>query len=105
MTDGRVVLFRVGTFVSNFTEETLVEPSENASAVTTIDVFDLTGDGKVELIVGRRDGSVQVYSLPSEENTFDLSVRQIYNEVTQWPRSTAKLWHFLIIYFEFKKKN
>lgn len=105
MTDGRVVLFRVGTFVSNFTEETLVEPSENASAVTTIDVFDLTGDGKVELIVGRRDGSIQVYSLPSEENTFDLSVRQIYNEVTQWPRSTAKLWHFLIIYFEFKKKN
>ncbi|XP_055316781.1 Bardet-Biedl syndrome 7 protein homolog [Sitodiplosis mosellana] len=80
MTDGRVVLFRVGNFVSNFKEETLVEPSENSSAVTTIDAFDLTGDGKVELIVGRRDGSIQVYSLPSEENAFDLSVRQIYNE-------------------------
>lgn len=81
MTDGRVVLFRVGNFVSNFTEETLVEPTENSTAVTTLDVFDLTGDGKVELIVGRRDGSIQVYSLPSEENAFDLSVRQIYNEV------------------------
>lgn len=82
MTDGRIVLFRVGNFVSSFTEEILVESSENSSAVTTIDAFDLTGDGKVELIVGRRDGSVQIYSLPSEENSFDLSVRQIYNEVS-----------------------
>lgn len=81
MTDGRVILFRVGNFVSNFTEETLVEPSENLAAVTTMDVYDLTGDGKVELVVGRRDGSIQVYTLPSEENAFDLSVRQIYNEV------------------------
>lgn len=89
MTDGRVVLFRVGNFVSNFTEETLVEPNENSSAVTTIDAFDLTGDGKVELIVGRRDGSIQVYSLPSEENAFDLSVRQIYNEVKDFLRNIA----------------
>lgn len=81
MTDGRVVLFRVGNFVSNFTEETLVEANENSSAVTAIDAFDLTGDGKIELIVGRRNGSIQVYSLPSEENAFDLSVRQIYDEV------------------------
>lgn len=83
MTDGRVILFRVGNFVSHFTEETLVEPNENLAAVTTMDVYDLTGDGKVELIVGRRDGSIQVYSLPAEENAFDLSVRQIYNEVNQ----------------------
>lgn len=83
MTDGRIVLFRVGNFVSSFTEEVLVESSENSSAVTTIDAFDLTGDGKVELIVGRRDGSVQIYSLPSEENSFDLSVRQIFNEVSR----------------------
>lgn len=83
MTDGRVVLFRVGNFVSNFTEEILVESDENSCAVTTIDAFDLTGDGKVELIVGRRDGSVQIYCLPSEENAFDLSVRQIYNQVRQ----------------------
>lgn len=81
MTDGRVVLFRVGNFVSNFTEETLVEANESSSAVTAIDAFDLTGDGKIELIVGRRNGTIQVYSLPSEENAFDLSVRQIYNEV------------------------
>lgn len=83
MTDGRVILFRVGNFVSHFTEETLVEPNENLAAVTTMDVYDLTGDGKVELMVGRRDGSIQVYSLPAEENAFDLSVRQIYNEVNQ----------------------
>lgn len=81
MTDGRVVLYRVGNFVSNFTEEILVESGENSCAVTTIDAFDLTGDGKVELIVGRRDGTIQIYSLPSEENAFDLSVRQIYNQV------------------------
>lgn len=107
MTDGRVVLFRVGNFVSNFTEETLVEANESSSAVTAIDAFDLTGDGKIELIVGRRNGTIQVYSLPSEENAFDLSVRQIYNEVA--------VPFYLFIYFikfkvshftfQFNKKN
>lgn len=112
MTDGRVVLFRVGNYVSNFTEETLVEPNDTSSAVTTIDAFDLTGDGKVELIVGRRDGTVQVYSLPSEENTFDLSVRQIYNEVIEhliFRCSKLKIRHlpyeYTLIILEFQWKH
>lgn len=82
MTDGRVVLFKVNNFASNFTEEILIEGNENSSAVTALDAFDLTNDGKLELIVGRRDGSVQVYSLPGEESTFDSVVRTIYNEVS-----------------------
>lgn len=106
MTDGRVVLFRVGNFVSNFTEETLVEANESSSAVTAIDAFDLTGDGKIELIVGRRNGTIQVYSLPSEENAFDLSVRQIYNEVAvpffYFFLITFKVSHFT---FKFNKKK
>lgn len=81
MTDGRVVLFRVTSAASTFDAEPLIDQNENAGAVTTIDSFDLTGDGKLDLIVGRRDGTVQVYSLPSEENTFDTIVRQIYSEV------------------------
>lgn len=107
MTDGRVVLFRVGNFMSNFTEETLVEPIENSTAVTTLDVFDLTGDGKVELIVGRRDGSIQVYSLPSEENAFDLSVRQIYNEVkilSIWSSLDAEFKNVYVLVSELQRE-
>lgn len=81
MTDGRVISFKIENFVNSFTEETLIDQNENSSAVTTIDAYDLTGDGKLELIVGRRDGTVQVFSLPSEENAFDLNVRQIYSQV------------------------
>lgn len=81
MTDGRVVVFRIDSAASTFTVETLIDQNENSGAVTTIDAFDLTGDGKLDLIIGRRDGTVQVFSLPSEENTFDTSVRQIYCEV------------------------
>lgn len=82
MTDGRVISFKVTNFASNFSEEILIDQSEsNSSAVTAIDAFDLTNDGKLDLIIGRRDGTVQVFSLPSEDNTFDSTVRRIYNQV------------------------
>lgn len=88
MTDGRVILIKVGHLVSSFTEETLVEQSENSSAITTLDAFDLIDDGKLELIVGRRDGTVEVYILPGEDNAFDSTIRQIYTEV----RLTGVFW-------------
>lgn len=81
MADGRVVVFKVGNLASTFTEEIIIDENDSAGAVTTIDVFDLTGDSKLDLIVGRRDGTVQVFSLPNDDNTFDSSVRQIYCEV------------------------
>lgn len=114
MTDGRVVLFKVANVASAFNEETLIDQNENSGAVTTIDSFDLTGDGKLELIVGRRDGTVQVFSLPSEENAFDTIVRQIYSEVTQAQcvfRSKAAAFskHFVPTYsrscIEFQRKH
>lgn len=81
MADGTVVAFKIGHFANNFTQEVLLKNKENWTAITAIDTYDLTGDGKVELIIGRRDGSVQVFSLPTEDNIFDAEIRQIYNEV------------------------
>jgi Bardet-Biedl syndrome 7 protein len=54
-------------------QETLIESRENlsTSAVTCLDTFDLYGDGKEELIVGRRDGTIQVFSMTLENNEFD----------------------------------
>lgn len=53
----------------------------NSSAVTSLDMFDLSGDGKEELLVGRRDGTVQVYNLP-ESHDIDIENRMIYQEVS-----------------------
>lgn len=82
MADGRVVLLKITHFANEVKEEVLVNDSDNTNAITAIDTYDLCGTGKMELILGRRDGSVQVYSLPSEENIFDVEVRMIYNEVS-----------------------
>lgn len=81
MADGRVVMLKITHYANDVKEETLVNDLENTNAVTAIDTYDLTGDGKIELILGRRDGSVQVYSLPSEDNVFDVETRLIYSEV------------------------
>lgn len=62
-------------------EEILVKSTENSSAVTSLDTYDISADGKDDLIVGRRDGTVQVYSLPSDENDIDNEIRLVYNEV------------------------
>lgn len=82
MADGRVVLFNIGVPGNNVTEEILVKESD-ANAVTAIDTFDMTSDGKFELIVGRRDGTVQVFTMPTDDNVFDTEIRQIYNEVSR----------------------
>lgn len=82
MADGRVVLLKIGHLSNNIQEELLVNNLEISSAVTSIDTFDMSGDGKVELLIGRRDGTVQVFTMPSEENLFDIEIRQIYCEVS-----------------------
>lgn len=53
----------------------------NGSAVTALDTYDMSGDGKDELLVGRRDGIVEVYSLPTD-NEMDAEVRQLFSDVT-----------------------
>lgn len=44
-------------------------------------MFDLSADGKEELLVGRRDGTVQVFNIP-ESHDMDNDIRMIYNEVS-----------------------
>ena len=51
------------------TNKWTLEPSRDSSraGVVCMDHFDMTGDGVRELIVGRDDGSVQIYSYDDGE--------------------------------------
>lgn len=75
-------------------QEVLVDDKENTSAVTCIDTFDISDDGKEELLIGRRDGVVQVFTMnlptvPSVEDavtfapnadTIELESQEIFKE-------------------------
>lgn len=58
----------------------LIKGDLNASAVTALDMFDMNGEGRNDLLVGRRDGTVQVFCIPDEPEVCN-EVRQIYSEV------------------------
>lgn len=91
MADGRIVAFKIGHFANDFTQEVVLKNNDNVTAITAIDIYDLTGDGKAELIVGRRDGTIQIFSLPTEGNEFDVEIRQIYNKVCVGAHATCIL--------------
>lgn len=76
--DGKIVLFRIGSDVK---QEVLVDETGNSSAVTCIDTYDISGDGKDDLLVGRRDGTVQVYTMNTDDNEINLESQQIFKEV------------------------
>jgi Bardet-Biedl syndrome 7 protein len=62
-------------------QETLIDSGDNSSAVTCLDTFDLYGDGKEELIVGRRDGMIQVFATTMlENNDFETDCQQLLFE-------------------------
>ena len=61
-------------------QETLIESKDNLSAVTCLDTFDLYGDGKEELMVGRRDGTIQVFTMMLENNEFEMDCQQLLFE-------------------------
>lgn len=67
------------------TEEVLVKSNESTSAVTAMDTFDMSGDGNDDLLVGRRDGTVQVFNIPDNIDDaaadIDTEVRQFYCDV------------------------
>ena len=61
-------------------QEILIDCKDNTSAVTCLDTFDIYGDEKDELIVGRRDGTVQVFTMILENNEFEMECQQLYGE-------------------------
>lgn len=62
-------------------QDILIATKDNLSAVTCLDTFDLYGDGKDELIVGRRDGTVQVFTTTMlENNEFEMNCQQLLYE-------------------------
>lgn len=50
-----------------------------------MDTFDMSGDGNDDLLVGRRDGTVQVFNIPDNIDDaaadIDTEVRQFYCDV------------------------
>ncbi|XP_053685731.1 Bardet-Biedl syndrome 7 protein homolog [Sabethes cyaneus] len=78
--DGKVLLFHINLLVTEVKREVLVEDTENLSAVTCVATYDLSGDGKDELIVGRRDGTLQVFTMNLDEYQFEMECTQIYRE-------------------------
>ncbi|XP_058065445.1 Bardet-Biedl syndrome 7 protein homolog [Anopheles bellator] len=87
--DGSVLLFHLNLQVAEVKREVLVSDQlnrderdkEGLSAVTCIATYDLSGDGKEELIVGRRDGTLQVFTMNSDEYQFEMECTQIYREL------------------------
>lgn len=58
----------------------ILEPDENKGQVTCLDCYDMTGDGTNELIVGRDDGYIEVYTIPYDLNS---SPKQIFSYVSK----------------------
>lgn len=54
----------------------VLEPKEKAGQVTCIDCYDMTGDGVKDLIIGRDDGSIEVYTVSAHSEA-----KQIYSYV------------------------
>lgn len=60
----------------------VIENTKNRDAVRCMYWYDLTKDGNKELIVGRDDGSIQVYSEPLERLKDTDPLIEIYSYVS-----------------------
>uniref|UniRef100_A0A8W7PJF4 Bardet-Biedl syndrome 7 protein homolog n=1 Tax=Anopheles coluzzii TaxID=1518534 RepID=A0A8W7PJF4_ANOCL len=81
--DGSVILFHLNLLSTEVKREVLVADREGEgilSAVTCLATYDLSVDGKEELIVGRRDGTLQVFAMNSDEYQFEMECTQIYRD-------------------------
>lgn len=61
--------------------EKLVDDKNNTSAVTCLDTYDLSDDGRDELVIGRRDGTVQVFTMNSDDpQEIAIDLHQIFKQ-------------------------
>lgn len=59
-----------------------MDNESNNSGITCLDTFDFVGDGKPELVLGRRDGTVQVFTVKSEIDFEEIEPQQLYSQVS-----------------------
>ena len=64
-------------------QEILVDATTSSSGITCLHTYDFLGDGKQELILGRRDGTVQVFTMKSELDFDDIDAQQLFCKVVQ----------------------
>lgn len=79
--DGRVIQFKIEHYSPVIEQDVLVDGETSTSGVTCLDTFDFVGDGKPELVVGRRDGTVQVFTMKSEIDFEEIDPQQLYCQV------------------------
>lgn len=58
-----------------------MDTETSTCGITCLDTFDFIGDGKPELIIGRRDGTVQVFTMKSESDFEEIDPQQLYCNV------------------------
>lgn len=58
-----------------------MDTETSTCGITCLDTFDFIGDGKPELIIGRRDGIVQVFTMKSESDFEEIDPQQLYCNV------------------------
>lgn len=63
--DGKVGLVRLAR--AGAQHHWLLRNDNSSGAVQTIDNYDITGDGVKDLIIGRHDGSIEVYTFEDGE--------------------------------------
>ncbi|XP_063232547.1 Bardet-Biedl syndrome 7 protein homolog isoform X2 [Bacillus rossius redtenbacheri] len=73
--DGSVGLLQVSR--TGVTSRLLLLPDAGLAAVTCMDCYDLTGDGTGDLLVGRQDGSLEVYPLPDPGEEAQLGASRL----------------------------
>lgn len=64
-------------FRNDVSNKWLIPPDGNKDTVTCIDCYDMTGNGLNNIIIGRADGLIEVFSFISDQD----QLKEIYSYV------------------------
>jgi len=79
-------------FRSGVTERWILKSDHHKSGVSSLHCHDLTGDGVPDLLVGRNDGSVEVYTMSNNENEeSETEPTNCYSYVS-FNKSVSNIW-------------
>lgn len=59
------------SFRAGISKKWTIEGDKHRGGVQSLHCYDMTGDGVPDLLVGRMDGTLQIYSLPDDQ-AYDL---------------------------------
>ena len=74
----------------------LLNPETTAGAVQSLDNYDISGDGVKDLIVGRHDGNIEVYSYDDGDETEPL-LKYTHVSIDAFSHVSYSILHFLLV--------